>query len=374
MVDQKTKKMMALIAFGVVLLVLLTNISALFGFMQKLFAVFLPVISGLIVALILSVPMRWFEKTLWRLSRRCKRRLSQDAIRKLSFALTIVCVAIILLLVCTLVVPEMSASIKSVSVLVQNKWPEWKEILKTYGINTESISELMANANVNKFLENIAGGSGSILSSVANVSVSVLSGVLTALISVIIGMYVLSGKKNLAQQGRNMLYAYCKQEYADKIVHIAKLSYRTYSRFLSGQCIEAVILGCLLLLAFTILRLPYAGLVAVVAGVCAFVPYIGAYVACIIGAFLTLVSDPSKTLLCIGVYLVVQFIETQFIYPRVVGKSVGLSPLTTLVATVIGGALFGVWGIMFFIPLAAVLHELAQEQIKKRLSKKENQI
>ena len=366
-VDQKTKKLMAIIAFGVVLFVLS-------GFIQELFAIFLPVVAGLIVSLVLSVPMTWFEKTLCRLSRRCKRKFSQETIHKLSFALTIASVVVILFFVCTLVIPEVTISIKSVTSLIQSKWPEWKEVLKGYGINTENISELMANANVNKFLEILAGGSGSIINSVASISASVLSGILTSLIAVIIGLYVLSGKKELAQQVRRMLYAYCKQEHADKIMHIAKLSYRTYSSFLSGQCIEAVILGCFLLVTFSILRLPYAGLVAVVAGVCAFVPYIGAYVACVIGTFLTLVSDPSKTLLCIGAYLVVQFIETQFIYPRVVGKSVGLSPLTTLVATIIGGSLFGVLGIMFFIPLAAVFHELAHEQINRRLAKKESKI
>lgn len=122
--------------------------------------------------------------------------------------------------------------------------------------------------------------------------------------------------------------------------------------------------------SFSIFRLPYAGLVAVLTAVCAFIPYIGAFVSCVTGALLTLIYDPSKVILCVIVYSVVQFIENQFIYPHVVGNSVGLSALWTLLAALIGGKLFGLVGILFFIPLTAVIITLVEESTDKRIAKK----
>ena len=144
----------------------------------------------------------------------------------------------------------------------------------------------------------------------------------------------------------------------------------TYARFLSGQCVEAIILGLLILIAFTIFRLPYAGITAMLTSICAFIPYIGAFCACGIGALLTLLAEPSKVIVCIIVYLVVQFIENQFIYPNVVGSSVGLSPLWTLIAVFVGGKLFGLLGMILFIPLAAVLYILVREDANRRLELK----
>ena len=133
---------------------------------------------------------------------------------------------------------------------------------------------------------------------------------------------------------------------------------------------EAIILGVLMFIFFSIFRLPYAPLVAVVTAVCAFIPYIGAFTACVIGAFLTLLVSPSQVILCIIVYNVVQFVENQFIYPHVVGSSVGLSPLLTLIAALVGGKLLGLVGIIFFIPLTAVIRTLLAEATEKRIGKK----
>ena len=166
---------------------------------------------------------------------------------------------------------------------------------------------------------------------------------------------------------KKLLYATLKKETTDKISEIGALSVETYSKFLSGQTIEAVILGVLIFISFSIFRLPYAALIAFLTSFFAFVPYVGAFASCAIGAFLILLDSPDKVITCIIVYLVVQFVENQFIYPHVVGSSVGLSPLWTLMAAIIGGNLFGIVGIIFFIPLAAVLYTLLQKHVNKKL-------
>lgn len=152
---------------------------------------------------------------------------------------------------------------------------------------------------------------------------------------------------------------------------MSALARDTYAKFLSGQCVEAIILGLLIFFAYSLFQLPYAGLIAFLTGLFAFIPYIGAFAACFIGAFLILLSAPSKVILCIVVYMVIQFIENQFIYPHVVGTSVGLSPLWTLIAALLGGKLFGLPGIIFFIPLVAVLYSLMREDTNRRLKERE---
>ena len=152
---------------------------------------------------------------------------------------------------------------------------------------------------------------------------------------------------------------------------VARLVENTYSKFLSGQCIEAIILGSLMFIAFSIFRLPYAGLIAILTTVCAFIPYVGAFVSCGVGVLLTLLNDPIQAILCFIVYEVVQFIENQFIYPRVVGTSVGLSPLWTFIAVLIGGKLFGIVGILFFIPLTSVIYSLVRDVTNIKLRKRD---
>ena len=143
-----------------------------------------------------------------------------------------------------------------------------------------------------------------------------------------------------------------------------------YTKFLSGQFVEALILGTLMFIAFLIFRLPYAGLVGMLTAVCSFIPYIGAFFSCGIVVLLTLIVNPIQAIVCFIVYQVVQFIENQFIYPQVVGSSVGLSPLWTLMAVIIGGKLFGLLGMIFFIPLVAVFYTLFRESVYKRINRK----
>ena len=168
-------------------------------------------------------------------------------------------------------------------------------------------------------------------------------------------------------QCRRALYAYCKENVADRVCYIAKLAHSTYARFLSGQCVEVVILGVLIFVSLSAAGIPYAGLTAVLTAAFAFVPYIGAFLSCALGILFTLLADPDKALLCLIVYQAAQFVENQFIYPHVVGNSVGLSPFWTLLAVLIGGKLFGILGMIFFIPIMALISQLLQESISKRL-------
>lgn len=369
--DARTKRLLIVVTYGIILFVLLMNLCTVFSFIKSVLTLLIPVFAGLVIAFVLNVPVGGFEKITRGLCKRCKIAPKDKMVDSISLTLTLISVTLAGYLVYTMIVPELLNSVKSIGILIKDKWPEWMALLDGYGINTESVSEWMNNTGFAKLLEIATGTAGSLIDSIANVSASVFSVALTGLFAVVISIYILIDKRNLYTQGKKILYANVKEERADKVCHIASVFQKVYAKFLSGQCIEAVILGFLVFVAFTIAKLPYASLIAVLAMVFAFIPYIGAYVVCILAAIFTFIASPSQVVLCVVLYLVVQFIETQFIYPRVVGSSVGLSPLWTLIAAIIGGELFGLVGIIFFIPLVAAVNELLKENTDNKLEQKD---
>lgn len=368
----KMKQYMLLIAFAVALYAGLMKLNTVVGFLGSLVGLLYPVLLGMLLAFVLNVPMRGFEKRLGKLTGSWADSHT-GALRGLSLLLSIAAVILVVVLVFTLLLPEVIRSVESIIALVKVRLPEWITMLNSYDIydiydiDGSWITEKLSQLDLENLLKKLGDGAGSVISTVADVAASTISGVVNAVFACIIAIYILLSKSDLTRQGKKLLYAYLRQEHADWVCRVLNLTVDCYSRFFSGQCVEALILGCLIFLSFTVMKLPYASLIAVLTAVCALIPYVGAFVSCAMGAFLTLLADPTHVLLCIVVYLVVQFVENQFIYPHVVGGSVGLSPLWTLVAALIGGNLLGVVGMIFFIPLVAVVQTLLGEETNRRL-------
>ena len=367
------KRQMLLITFAVVLFAGLTNLEAVVGFLGAAVKLVYPVFLGGLLAFILNVPMRGFERLL---ASFCGKQAAkrEKLLRVVSLLLTLLSLVLVVALVLGLVLPELIRSLTSLYVLVLEKLPDWIALLNSYDIDTTWITEKLAQIDVQKILSQLGSSAGSMLNSVADIAATTVSGVANAAFSIIIAIYILLSKKDLGRQGRKLLYAHLHEATADELCSVLRLIRDTYAKFLSGQCVEALILGSLIFFAFSVMGLPYAALIAVLTSVCALIPYIGAFVSFSLGTVLTLLADPNHVLLCIVVYLVVQFVENQFIYPHVVGSSVGLSPLFTLLGALIGGKLMGVLGIIFFIPMVAVVHTLLGEDTNRRLRKKNLQI
>jgi len=364
--DKKSKNTMLIIAFAIVMYAAAMHLGAVLAFLGKIVSLLLPLIIGLVLAFVLSVPMGGFEKLLGRLCDKAKIKAGDKLVTALSFVLTLATVLCIVVLVFTLLIPELISSVTGVVVLVQHKLPQWLTLLAQYNVDTQQISEWLESINVENIVATLTGGAGLVLSSVLNISSTIVSAVVNVGLGLVIMVYVLLTRRTLKRQTKRILYAYLSHERADKIVHVAGLVYGTFAKFFSGQCLESCILGSLIFIAFSIARLPYAGLIAVLTAICAFVPYVGSFASCSLGALLTLLSSPAQALLCIVVYLVVQFVENQFIYPNVVGSSVGLPPLFTLLAVMLGGKLFGLLGMIFFIPVMAVIYALVREDVQSR--------
>ncbi len=369
--DKKFKESLILVIVGVVLFAALLNAGAILGLLKKFLVILLPIFVGLIIAFVLNVPMRGFERLLARILSKKNFKGKEKLITALSLVLTLLCVVLVIVLAITLAVPEIVSSVKSIYVQIEQQLPKVIQWLNGYNIDTTYLTDLVKNLNFESFISTITSGAGSLLTSLWSFASTTVSGLTTTIFALVISVYVLLDKRTLARHVKKILYSVAKKEIADKACEVGELSVETYSKFLSGQSIEAVILGVLIFIAFSLFRLPYAALIAFLTSFFAFIPYVGAFASCAIGAFLILLDSPGKVLTCIIVYFVVQFVENQFIYPHVVGSSVGLSALWTLVAAIIGGNLFGVVGIIFFIPLTAVVYMLFKKYANKKLMKKD---
>ena len=285
----------------------------------------------------------------------------------MSFIFTLLCVVLVLVLVLTLLIPEIVRSSQSLYEQIKDNIPYWSAYLNNSVSKFGGLQEWFAGINWEQIMQSISDSVDKLVTNAMDALSSTVNIVITAAFGLIISIYISLGKEKLCRHARKLVCAYLKPSWAENILRFCRLFRKSFANFLTGQCSEALILGTLMFVAFSIFGLPYGSLVGVLTALCAIIPYVGAFISCSVSVFLVLLIDPLLAIRCLIVYLVVQFVENQFIYPRVVGSSVGLPPLYTLIAAMIGGKLFGIIGIIFFIPLAAVVIELVKEDATNRL-------
>lgn len=332
-----------------------------------------PFVLGAALAFILNVPMRAIEKLLGGVSKPGVRRA-------LALLLTFVAIILVLALVVILLIPQIDATAKTfiaelpgffrrVEVVISEFLAENPQILQWLTENTNFENFDWATI-VQKAVE-IAGNSvSSIVNGAFSAVGSVFSVVLNAVIGLVFALYCLGRKEILARQGRRLIYSLLPEKACDEIVRILRMTNSAFSNFISGQCLEALILGCMFAVSMAIFNMPYIPLVSVLIAVTALVPIVGAFVGCIVGALFILVDSPMLAVWFIVMFLVLQQIEGNLIYPKVVGTSIGLPGMWVLVAVTVGGDTMGITGMLVMIPLAAVVYSLMREftnfQLKHR--------
>ena len=359
------KDAMILIAFGVLLFVGATHLPAVWGAVAGVCQLLMPLLMGALFAFVLNVPMSGFERMFMQLGKKLGKKLSVVPVRVVSLLLTLAGIALAFTMAVALVIPELVSSVRSIIPLVQERLPEWIEFAADQGLDVTGLTKQLQSFDIG----NLSTSMPSLMGSAVHIATNTVTSVGSAALGLVIAVYLLLGKHNFCRQALMLAMAHLPERVVYKWRYVCNLVNKTYAKFLSGQFVEAIILGCLMYCSFKLFRLPYAGLTAYLTGLCAFVPYVGAALSCAAAAVLTLLVAPQKVIICVVVYLVTQFIENQFIYPRVVGGSVGLAPMWTLVAALIGGKLFGVVGIVFFIPLASVVYTLVREDTYRRLAR-----
>ena len=373
-IDKKLMRRLFLLGAGCILfawLVLDTaRASALFTGIWELIA---PFVTGAAIAFIFNVPMRAIENQLDGIRRPGLRRV-------LSILLTLAMLVLIITFVVELLVPQIRLTVNSLTqqipafvektaadiVVFMDENPE----VKAFVLESLNLESIEWSSFLKQMLTMASEGISSVMGGAVNVIGNLTGIIVNAVISIVFALYCLSRKEILDRQGRRILYSFLPEHWADEVIRVFRLTNVTFSNFISGQCLEAVILGCLFAVVMAIMKLPYIPLVSVVIAVTALIPVVGAFVGCIVGAFFILVNDPIQALSFIAMFLVLQQIEGNLIYPRVVGTSIGLPGMWVLVAVTIGGELMGVGGMFLMIPLASVGYALAREITDKRLAER----
>lgn len=372
------KKILLIITFTVLLFCAVLNLGAVLGFIHILFGFVEPFLIGLAIAFIVNVPMRFIEDKLFRFpaGETRGRRILQKLRRPLSLIVTVIFVLGVIALVMFLIIPELA---RTFGVLAES-FPYFVDDVqmwaRQFSDRLPQINEWLAGLELNwnklgdALMDFIQNGAGNVIGSTVNAATSLFNGIFKAVLALIFAFYVLMRKEKLSSQARRILYAYLPEARADKLLSVLALSNRTFAGFLSGQCTEAVILGTLCFIGMSIFRFPYALMISVLVGFTALIPVFGAFIGVAIGAFLILMQSPMQALWFVVFFIVLQQLEGNIIYPRVVGTSVGLPSLWVLVAVTLGGSTMGIVGMLAFIPLFAVLYTLFGEIVTRRLEKR----
>lgn len=373
-------KIRGLIVFTLLILVGLLRFDVVLQAIKFVLHILFPFLLGGAIAFVLSVPMGRIEKRCFGKAKEGSRlqRLSAP----LSLVLTLILVSALLSLVTVVVLPELANTIATLGKTLPRKIPLMlKHIEQLFIYHPELIQyieEIEAALNWEEIFDQVVNffrfGANTMLDSTISVAKGIVNGVGTFFIAFVFACYILLQRQTLGRQARKLLFAYLKQHRAEKILQVCSLTHKTFTNFLTGQCMEAVILGTMFFLAMTILRFPFAVLVGVLIAFTALIPIFGAFVGCAVGTFLILTVNPPQALAFIVLFLVLQQLEGNLIYPHVVGGSVGLPSIWVLAAVSLGGSLFGVVGMLVFIPIVSVLYTLLRENVQERLKKKELEI
>lgn len=367
-----TKKIMILILFTVLLLVGVWRLGEVIDTVFWILGILQPFIMGGCIAFILALPMRMFEKSVFRKGKTNKKFLIKLR-RPLSILLSILFVLGIIFFVFFIIVPEVG---NTVTLLVQNI-PEYAKNLQNWGMklidDNPQITEYISGFTFDwqKISDTILNVTSTLADGIFSSVSSLLGGVVSAVTDFVIGfvfaVYLLANKEKLAEQIKKVLYAYLPRKRADQILKVASLTNKTFASYISGQCIEAVILGTMFFVTLTIFRYPYAILVGVLIAFTALIPILGAYIGGGISFFLIFMINPIKALWFLVITVVLQQLEGNLIYPHVVGGSVGLPSLWVLFAVTVGGGLMGIAGMIIFIPILSVIYTLLRENVNLRL-------
>lgn len=379
------KKIMFLIVFTILIAVVLFHIDVVLNGVSVVIGILTPFIIGVVLAFVINLPMNFYERNIFPKKLKEKYKIIRKVARPISLFFSLISIIGIIFLVFFVVIPELYQSIVSLGDTIQKfviSIENW--ILEKFPEN-ENIMELIQKVNFDwdKILENainfLKNGAGDMITGTFTFAKGLINGIADFVIGFVFALYMLLQKEKLRVQVEKVMHAFLKTQWINKINEVCSLTYKTFSSFLAGQCVEAVILGSMFFVILGILRFPYALLIGVLIGFTALIPMVGAFIGCVVSAFLILMISPVKALIFVGIFLVLQQIEGNLIYPHVVGNSIGLPSIWVLAAVSLGGSLMGIAGMLLFIPLVSVLYTLFKKYVYKRLnetnyfSKKEKQ-
>ena len=369
------KKIRELIVFTALLVVALWKFDVVLDVLKTIGQIIFPFILGGAIVFVINVPMSFLEKKIFENVKKENKAVRKLA-RPVSLLLTIVLVVGVIALVMIGVIPQLTKTMGSLMINITDFIPQIKIWIRDFFHDNREIMNLVDQVQFNPDqairwgISLLGNGAGNMMNTTVSAVGSVVSGLATFFIAFSFACYVLFQKEKLHVQVRKVLFAFLPKQKADAFLKVCSLTYRTFANFLTGQCLEAVILGCMFVVTLSILRMPYALLIGVLIAFTALIPIFGAFIGCAVGSFLIFMVSPKQAIIFIIVFLVLQQIEGNLIYPHVVGESVGLPSIWVLAAVTIGGNLMGIVGMLVFIPLLSVVYTIFRKVVYQRLKKR----
>ncbi len=373
--DRNIKKIKELILFTAILVVCLWKYDVVIDIAVFIMHVLWPFIIGGGIAFVLNVPMNFIQRHLFPEEKVEKSKMLKKLARPVSMILVLLSVIGVVVIVMFILLPQLGNTFANLGKSIQAFIPqlqEWAE--KLFHDNKEIMTwinslEFDWNKIMDASFNFFKNGAGNVVDSTITAAKSIVSGLTTFFIAFVFAIYILLQKEKLGVQAKKVLFAFVRKGRAEATVEVLSLTYNTFSSFLTGQCMEAIILGSMFVVAMSLLKLPYALLVGIVIAFTALIPIFGAFIGCALGAFLIFMVDPMKALIFVVLFLVLQQIEGNLIYPHVVGNSVGLPSIWVLAAVSIGASLMGIMGMLIFIPIVSVVYALFREIVYLKLKK-----
>lgn len=356
---------MLIITFTVLLIWVIYNHKLLFKYIGELYSLISPFVIGLCIAYVVNVIMRPIERLWMKLLSKCKGKWVKKMKRPICLLLSILLVIGIILAVIFIIMPELSDSVSSLVSMVPSYVSEveswWEALalrLDKYGVELPQFS-----FDTDKFIQILKDGGTAVLNTTLSATTSIVTAVINIVLALAFSIYVLAQKETLKRQSKKVLAKLMKPEKMQKLLDMLDLINRTFTNFITGQLTEAVIIGVLCFIGMSIFRMPYAPAISVLVGFTALIPVFGAFIGTAIGAFLILLVKPIQAVWFVVFIIVLQQFEGNLIYPKVVGKSVGLPGIWVLVAVTIGGNAMGVVGMLISVPLCSVLYVVARNAV-----------
>lgn len=361
-IDTKSLIKVALVIFALYLAIHYWGHAA--GILKTLLGAAIPVIIGAVISYPLNILMSFYEKHLFPKS---EKKLAVRSRRGLALALAILTLVGLIALIIALVVPQLVSCVKLLVAEVPDFFNMVVAKLSEFEFVPEDIiaalSKIDWKSRITDIIKTVYSGLGSVMDVVVTTVSSLVSGVTTAFLAIIFAIYLLLGKDKIGSQLKKVMHHFIPERITEKFDYVRKVADESFHKFIVAQCTEALILGGLCTVGMLILRLPYAAMIGAVTVVTAFIPVVGALLGGAIGAFLILMESPVKALIFLVFIILLQQIEGDLIYPRVVGSSMGLPSIWVLTAVTLGGGMFGVLGMMLSVPLASTVYTLLRNEV-----------
>ena len=366
------KRILLLVACAIILYWGLNNLSTLGKLLGSFFSLFSPLLIGVGIAYVMNLLLKAIER-LWDMALKKAPELWRVKLKRpICLTATMLLFLGIIFAIFFILIPRLEeagstliANVPGYITQIQNWWESLVDFAAGHGVTLPELSMNVEDAT--KFISKIlSSDSSNVVNTTIDITTSILGALVNILLALVFSVYMLAQKETLISQSRRLLLAALPRKAGQRTMHILKLTNNAFSSFVTGQVTEAFILGSLCCIGMLILRLPYALPVSVIISFTSLIPIFGAWIGAATGAFLIVFVSPIKALTFLIFLLILQQVEGNLIYPKVVGKSVGLPGLWVLAAVTIGGGIFGMLGMLLGVPICSVIYALVQDFIRSQ--------